>query len=202
MTAIRDFLQQQSRAGAWTLGQLAIEGTELRHFADAGVSNLKTFARPEDARELAKYDDAGDYRPLKTAPNLRRGWLLRLASIDELHLAVDFFYPAALGTWLAYLREELSMVDFRATLERQSGMYRVTQLITDEQADEVIRTTCDPQAGCLRHQLWNLSPGRPSPVVRRPPRETTAAVPVLCAEACNLLVAACRPVAKRNLPQP
>jgi len=46
---------------------------ELRHVDDAGTSadELDGYEDPLDARELAKHDDDGDYRPLKTAPRYR-----------------------------------------------------------------------------------------------------------------------------------
>lgn len=188
MSEIRAYLQRQFVAGQWRLGQLLVRPDfSLSHVADANASGLKIFTRPEDARELAKYDDAGNYRPLKTAPNLRHGWLLSLSGMDELRLALDFLYPAALGNWLAHERGELRAVPFRETLERQTGMYRVTQLITDDQAAEVIRKTCDE--GCLRRRLWNLGSGIQNSEV-------------LCAEACNLLVAACRAAVKRDMSSP
>jgi len=194
MSAIRDFLQRRLDAGEWSIGQVLVRpGITLRHVADASRPGLENFTRPEDARELAKYDAAGSYRPLKTAPNLRTGWLLTLSTIDELRLALDFLYPAAIGTRLALERGELVAFPLRATLGRQTGMYRVAQLITDEQAEEVIRETCDE--GCLRRRLWKISTvdaiaAKPSDVPFVP-----------CAEACNLLVAACRPMGKQNLPK-
>ncbi len=70
----------------------------LRHREDVDVdaSRLKLYEHPEAAREIARYDEKGDYRPLKTAPNLRRGWLLQLKNVEEMVLALEFFYPAAL----------------------------------------------------------------------------------------------------------
>jgi sirohydrochlorin cobaltochelatase len=197
MAEVMDFLRHQLEAGAWTLGQIQLNpGIVLRHIDDADSTGLEIFTRPEDARALATYDDAGNYRPLKTAPNLRHGWELRLATIDDLRLALDFFYPAAIGTWLASLRGELTAVPLRETLGRQTGMYRVTQRITDEQARGVIQNLC--VAGCLRHRLWTLN--RPHPIQN--PKSKTQNPEVLCVEACNLFVAACRPLAKENLPAP
>jgi sirohydrochlorin cobaltochelatase len=191
MPTIREFLEQQSAAGPWTLGQIAIDGLALCHVEDVGRTDLTVYRRPEDARELAILDDAGAYRPLKTAPNLRYGWQLCLSTFDELRLALDLIYPAAIGIWLAHERGELLPVSLRETLARQTGMYRVTQHITDAQAREVIQKTC--VAGCLRHRLWNLNDAADKPL--------DASAPVLlCSEACNLLVAACRPLAKQNLP--
>lgn len=191
MPTIREFLEHQSAAGPWTLGQIAVDGLVLCHVEDVGRADLAVYRRPEDARELAIFDDAGAYRPLKTAPNLRHGWQLRLDTIDELRLALDFFYPAAIGTWLAYQRGELLPVSLRETLGRQTGMYRVTQHITDAQAEEVIQKTC--VEGCLRRRLWTVNEGAP-------PRRIES-LTILCGEACNLLVAACRPLARQNLPK-
>jgi sirohydrochlorin cobaltochelatase len=187
MSAIRDFLQQRLSAGEWSIGQVLVRSDfSLCHVADVDRPGLENFTRPEDAREIAKYDDAGNYRPLKTAPNLRSGWLLNLSTIEELRISLDFLYPAAIGTLIARERGELRVVPFRDTLARQSGMYRVTQLITDEQAAGVIRQTC--VEGCIRERLWDANAELENSNV-------------LCAEACNLLVAACRPVAKGNLPK-
>ncbi len=192
MSLILDFLAHQLSQGPWTLGQVRIEpGIRLRHVADT-AEPTDVFTRPEDAREIAKYDAAGAYRPLKTAPNLRRGWELRLESVEDLRLALDLFYPAALGLWLGLQAGTLTGTPLRATLGRQTGMYRVTQLIRDDQATELIAKTC--AAGCLRHRLWEID---------KPLAGPASALPeLLCAEACNLLVAACRPLAKENLPKP
>jgi sirohydrochlorin cobaltochelatase len=192
MSEIRNFLARQLARGPWTLGQLRMApGIVLRHVEDSAPAG-RIYERPEDARELAKYDDAGNYRPLKTAPNLRRGWELRLRNVEELHLALDLFYPAALGTWLAFARNELAATPLRATLGRQTGMYRVTQLIRDDQARALIAKMCDE--GCLRRRLWDVNS------VQSPKSEIENSA-ILCAEACNLLVAACRPLARENLPK-
>lgn len=193
MSAIRAFLDLRLHAGEWGLGQIRIRpGIFLRHVEEPETSSPALFTRPEAAREIAKYDDAGNYRPLKTAPNLRHGWELRLENTDELHLALDFFYPAALGALLAWERDELLPVALRETLTRQTGMYRVTRFIRDDQAEGVIQKTCIE--GCLRHRLWTISGVQsPRPEIQNPE--------ILCAEACNLLVAACRPLAKENLPK-
>ncbi len=193
MSAIRAYLDRRLAAGEWILGQIHIRpDISLRHVEEGEASALEIFTRPEAARELAKYDDAGNYRPLKTAPNLRHGWELRLRDLDELRLALDLFYPAALGTRLAWERGELPAVALRDTLGRQTGMYRVTQLIRDDQAEALVEKIC--AGGCLRRRLWVIS-GAPAGGAE------IADSKILCAEACNLFVAACRPPARENLPK-
>lgn len=166
---------------------------------------LAHFEGAESARALAMFDDAGRYRPLKTAPNLRHGWELAIAEIAGLRRALDYFYPAMLGVWLSHRRGELMPVSLRETLARQSGMYRVTQKISDAQADTMIADFCKSDGGCLKHILWQIAPGQPismlPPEKLRAPRHARA-LPLLCHEACNLLVGKAREVVKRaDLPR-
>src|SRR5678815_2715937 len=77
-------------------------GFVVLHRDDESLDQLQTHRGAEDAVEIAKYDDAGNYRPLKTAPNLRHGWRLTLQTLKELKLSLDYFYPgrlAVFATW-------------------------------------------------------------------------------------------------------
>jgi len=174
-------------AGGVRIGQIAVrrvpEGLELRHLEDAERSDLQTHTRPEDARVLANLDASGEFRPLKTSSNLVRGWRLVLADAAALRLALDYFYPAMLGVWNSHTRGELVPVPLRETLGRQTGMYRVTQKITDAQARMLIDGFC---AGCLKCRLWD----------GQTPRAAGGEMPLLSQEACNLLVAKAREVVK------
>jgi sirohydrochlorin cobaltochelatase len=179
---------------------VADDGFVLCHRADRGRGDLALHAGAEAARALAHFDDAGKFRPLKTAPNLRRGWQLRIADVAELRRALDYFYPAMLGIWLSHTRGQLQAVPLRETLGRQTGMYRVTQKITDAQAQEMIGNFCRSDGGCLKHILWALAPGCPIttlPAEKFSPNAAPGVLPLLCQEACNLLVAKAREVVKR-----
>jgi len=159
------------------------------------------FAGPEAARGIAHFDDAGKFRPLKTAPTLRHGWRLHLANFAELRRALDYFYPAMIGVWASHQRGTLAMAPLRDTLRRQSGMYAVTKRITDAQAQTIIAGFCRTDGGCLKRILWPIAPG--VPVTSLPAEKFTAAAgretfPLLCHEACNLLVARAREVVKKS----
>src|SRR5207302_4567700 len=118
-------------AGVRQIGEIVNRGQfELMHYADAERADLQLFNNVNDAREIAKCDEAGNFRPLKTAPNLRRGWKLMLREVREVREALDFFYPAMLGVLHAHERRVLAPVDLRETLNRQSGMYAVTKKIS------------------------------------------------------------------------
>jgi sirohydrochlorin cobaltochelatase len=201
-------LDRWLRAGGKRVGQLTItpmnDGWELRHADDAENGHLAGFSKCEDARMLANLDDAGVFRPLKTAPNLRHGWQLTLPDVRSVRLALDYFYPAMLGVWLAQQRGEVTPVDLRETLARQTGMYRITQKLTDEQAQRLVAKQCRSNGGCLKTILWRISGGVTVPLL--PPEKFRAdatpadSLPLLCQEACNFLVAAARKMVKDELP--
>jgi len=196
------------RAGGKRVGQISIvpagAGWELRHADDAARDGLATFSKYEDARTLATLDDAGAYRALKTAPNLRHGWRLVLPDAQAVRLALDDFYPAMLGVWLAHGRGEVVPVELRETLGRQTGMYRITQKLSDEQAQRLIAKQCRTNGGCLKTILWRISAGVSVPLL--PPEKFRAdaaladTLPLLCQEACNFLVAAARKLVKDETP--
>lgn len=199
-------------------GQILIEkgegaGFVLSHRDEQSLDELETFRDAEDAIEISKYDDTGNYRPLKTAPNLRHGWLLQLATIDHLSRALDYFYPGRLVVFAAWKTGRLKTTPLRDTLDRQSGMYRVAAKISEAQIDDVVADFCRSNGGCLRTILWKrnqngaiastklpkekFDPACDQATASNPPGSATpATVPLLCQEPCNLLVAECRKVVK------
>jgi len=187
-------------AGETRIGELIISGQyELRHHLDAHLDGLTLHAHPAAARDIALYDAAGNYRPLRTAPTLRRGWRLTLRTIEQLHEALDGFYPAMLAARLAFQQGRLAVTPLRETLNRQSGMYAVTRKITDSQADTLIGSFCRTDGGCLKTILWPIAPGLPVaslPPEKFEPSAGCGCIPLLCAEACNLLVAKARETVK------
>ncbi|MEA3189190.1 MAG: hypothetical protein QOD99_3020 [Chthoniobacter sp.] len=198
---IDTLLARLIESGVRSIGEIAIqERFFLTHHADVESAGLQLFNSPLDARELSRYDDGGNFRPLKSAPSLRRGWRLGLRTIHELREALDFFYPAMLGTLLAHERRLLAPVHLRETLHRQSGMYAVAKKITDAAANELIGDFCRSDGRCLKTILWKIEPDTPVTSLPAPKfdpaanqlRESVPAIPLLCAEGCNLLVAAAR----------
>jgi sirohydrochlorin cobaltochelatase len=206
-------LAQERALGDWLakglrcIGQIAIESGDegafiLRHREDSARTDLVLSQHADDAVELARFDDAEKYRPLKTAPTLRHGWELRLANLAELSLALGLFYPGRLAAFLAFEKNELATTSLRETLERQSGMYRIAAQIREEQADELVGGFCRSDGGCLRTILWCRDAAGTVPSTRLPPGKfdprhdqtggDEPVMPLLCQEACSLLVAEAR----------
>jgi len=204
MQNVNQALRAWLEAGGREIGEIHIEsaddGFTLRHCGDDSRADLKSFTGAEAARELAHYDDAGAFRPLKTAPDLRHGWRLTVADLADLRRALDYFYPAMTAVWLSHTRGDLRVVPLRETLDRQTGMYRVTQKITDDQAQRLVGDFCRSDGGCLKRILWPLAPGCPITTLPAEKFSSDGAfgiLPLLCHEACNLLVAKAREVVKK-----
>ncbi|WP_133793943.1 DR2241 family protein [Prosthecobacter fusiformis] len=185
-------------------------GFHLRHLEDADIpaAQLTLYTQPADAREIARNDAQGEFRPIKTAPTLIRGWLLKLPDLSSLQLALEFLYPAAIGMALAQEKGNLQPVPLRHLLGRQTGMYRFANGITDTQSGEIIASFCKTETNCLRRIVWPLDDSQPLPgpaapklslesgqVPGTPP---TRCIPLLCMEACNHIVSVCRKVAREN----
>src|SRR4029077_13627411 len=149
-------------------------GFILCHRADEGLSGLQIFRNPEDAVEIARYDDAGNYRPLKTAPNLRHGWQLEIIDAADLRFALDYFYPGRWAMFAAWKENRLATTPLRETLERQSGMYRVAAKISDEQINELVASVCRSDGGCLRTILWKRDRNGAIPSTELPPEKFDA----------------------------
>ena len=131
-------------------------GFELRHVTDreAAIQSLREINAGE-LRALAQFAADGAFRPLKAAPNLRAGWRLPVKDDAELGRALDELYPGAVADWFAAQSPEPPVTHFRAFTARQSGMYRVTALLTDAQASAVARACCH-SGFCLKRRLWTV----------------------------------------------
>jgi hypothetical protein len=147
---------------------------------------------------------------------------MELRTSDGLKRALDHFYPGRLAIFIAWKTGRLRTTPLRETLDRQSGMYHIAAKISDAQIDDLVADFCRSKDGCLRTILWKRDERAAIASTRLPKekfdptwdqvqapvepgvssakttadRATPAAIPLLCQEPCNLLVAACRKVVK------
>jgi len=192
-----DYIASLLQKGAFRIGEIHVAADfALSHWEDIAKDGLSVSTDPWQALEIARYDDAGQYRSLKSAANLRHGWQLRLADAGEVLSALDFLYPAAVAMACASQTGRLISTPLRATLERQTGMYAVVKKITGDQAEQVISQLCCGSLPCLRQKLWNLEPNEPPLDPDGNELPSSHRLPLLCAEACNLFVAAGRRIVK------
>jgi sirohydrochlorin cobaltochelatase len=210
-------LESALAAGCCVIGQVRIvsDGDRylLSHRDDIARADLRVHKEADAAIDLARFDDSGKYRPLKTAPNLSHGWSLCLASLGEVQRAIESLYPGRLAVLTAFHQHRLEQTPLRQTLDRQTGMYRIAAGISDERIDDVVGEICRSDRGCLRTILWKKNAGGDLPSQQLPARKFDVrqdqaegidaagggaenSVPLLCQEACTVLIDACRKAAQ------
>jgi 4Fe-4S iron-sulfur cluster binding domain len=116
------------------------------------------------------------------------------------------FYPGRLAAFFAWKQDALATTPLRETLKRQTGMYRVAAKIADDEANGLVGNFCRSDEGCLRTILWKRDENgavasTQLPAEKFDPRHDQTGlgalvIPLLCQEACNLLVAEARKIAR------
>ena len=187
-----------------TFGQVLVRptpsvGYELRHVEDAGAprEGLHLHDDPRAAREIAKLTERGEYRPLKSSPNLRRGWVLLVSDSVALSVAMNYLYPAGVVHWYLHREGKLEVTHYRENAARQSGIYKRVQRLSDEGVQNAARACCE-SAVCLKRILWDVDEETPL-------RAERGEGEIPCPEPCSIFVSFARRVRlfereERNLP--
>jgi hypothetical protein len=170
----------------------------LRHRADAArpAAELTIVSDPYAAREIARSTAAGEHRPLRTAPNLRRGWSFEELDGAGLWIALDSLYPACAVHWHAGRTGTLRVTHWSETAARQSGIYSAVGLLPEAATHDAVRACCG-DAVCLRRVAWRFS--EESGEWRGTDLAADEAAPagdarVPCPEACSLFISFARAV--------
>jgi hypothetical protein len=160
-----------------------IEGRfELRNVGDRERKDLNDV---KDSKTVAQFTEAGAFRPLKSAPNLRRGWRMEAGDWEELGLALNYLYPGAVADWYAVRSGNAQPTHYREFTQRQTGMYRITAMLSDKSAAEATRACCDRKF-CLKQRLWTVSGLAPDD------ENEKSAIP--CLEPCAIMLEFARKV--------
>jgi len=117
----------------------------------ASGTSLLSSTDPEEALRIARSASDGAYRPLRSAPTLRRGWILDDLDADGLWRAVSLFYPAALLHAKRFEFGQTAVNSWEAWAGRQTGIYERLSDLDPEVLDGVTRQCC---GNCLRTRVW------------------------------------------------
>jgi 4Fe-4S iron-sulfur cluster binding domain/DR2241 stabilising domain len=163
-------------------------GFELRHQADRAAANetLATLIGTE-LRAWAQSAAGGAFRPLKSAPNLRAGWRAVAADGAALDFLLHYLYPGAVADWFAAQSPHPPVTSYRQFTARQTGMYRITTMLTDDIAGAAIRACCHIDF-CLKRRLWSVAGLEPEAAGQK------TIIP--CLEPCALMLEFARKVAR------
>jgi hypothetical protein len=179
-----DEVPEGRRFGQVLVRPLSSGGYELRHVADKDAEGLVPYEDPRAARELAKLTESSEYRPLKSSPNLRQGWTLRVADVAGLSVAMNYLYPAGVVHWHLYREGRLEVTNYRENAARQSGIYKRVQRLSDEGVQNAARACCEDSV-CLKKTLWDVGEGTPLKMDRG-----EGEIP--CPEPCSIFVSFAR----------
>ncbi len=159
---------------------------EVRHVEDRekDSSALDIYRDPTVVRDLSRFTDDGDYRPLRTAPTLPTGWSFETGNPDELYRVVDWVYPATIANWNLEREDSLDVTQFEETAERQTGIYANIGNL-DREALENAVVACCADSQCRKRREWDASENDEIDVPRG-----DGEFP--CREPCSLFVAAAR----------
>jgi hypothetical protein len=166
------------------------DGFELRHAEDrkASAEDLKLVGA-EDALTVAQFAESGAFRPLKSAPNLRRDWRIFAHTDLELEGALNRLYPGFIADFFAVRTSTPHITHYREFTNRQTGMYRITTFLNDADAFAMAAKCCSARY-CLKHRLWTVE-GQPSDQV-----QGKSIIP--CLEPCAILLEYARKVVRTS----
>jgi hypothetical protein len=178
--ALNAFLTRMGEESVY--GQVLIqrEGDtwRLRHVEDRANETLKPVGI-QDLRMIAQFTSQGAFRPLKSAPNLPSGWHAFARNVAELEAALNHLYPGMIADNFAAQQNPPPVTHYREFTNRQTGMYRITQMLNDEQAGRMIQACCHPQF-CLKQRFWTVEGLSPD--------KTTEKSTISCLEPCAVLL--------------
>ncbi len=150
---------------------------------DADTETLRTLTADE-LHQFVKTDADGRYRPLKTAPTLRSGWIMADLSGETLLKALDRIYPATVTNWYQERTDQLVVTHWQASLDRRVGQFDLDGDLPPD-AVEWVAEACCTDSQCLKRREWEYDEQHPVGVDRG-----HGAFP--CREPCELAVAAAR----------
>jgi sirohydrochlorin cobaltochelatase len=178
-------------------GQLSLtvrdDGYDVRHEDDLGkhTDELDAYDDPKDARFLAKFDDEGEYRPMRGETTLPTGWVFQSLDADGLVEVVRRIYPTSIENAYLESRGELDVTNWEETAGRQTGMYADVDELTGDALRRATDAFCASR--CAKRREWEESEDRTVD------SESEGDFP--CREACSLFISGAREFVKQESEQ-
>ena len=175
-------------------GQLSLtvrdDGYDVRHEDDIRkhTDELNAYDDLKDALHIAKFDDEGEYRPMRGETTLPTGWVFPSLDAEGLVEVVRRIYPASVEN--AYLERsgELDVTNWEETAGRQTGMYADVDELTGDSLRRATDALCASR--CVKRREWEESGDRTVD------SESEGDFP--CREACSLFVSGAREFVKQE----
>lgn len=169
-------------------GEIALtahtDGYGVRHTDDteASVEELDSYDDTSKAREIAKFDDGGEYRPMNGETTLPTGWVFPSLDADGLTEVVRYLYPASVENRYLELHEELDVTHWDETAGRQTGIYAKAENLEGDALRRATDAFCASR--CAKRREWAES--------EEADIDSPAEGDFPCREACSLFVSGAR----------
>lgn len=144
--------------GVW--GQVKIsqqkDSYEVRHVHDqrAEKEALRKVTAAE-LRDVVAREASGNFRPLKSAPDLVSGWRHVAAGDDGLLRTFEIIYPGWIVEALAYKTGSVRLQSWKSFSSRQTGIYKKVATLGETEIERVVSTCCST-AFCMRRPVWHV----------------------------------------------
>lgn len=171
-------------AGGVVFGQVWIEsadkGFRIRHECDRrrDDSELREITLG-DLRSLAQTNALGQFRPLRSSPDLQSGWKHQALNRDALYEAIQRIYPGALADWYAAASASPPVTSFADFASRQTGIYKAIATLSPRWIAEITLAGCHSSV-CIKRRLW--------PAADLPCDTASQKSLIPCLEPCALLL--------------
>ena len=149
---------------------------EVRHLQDQGVAvgQLRDVATLDELEEVVRWDERGNYRPLRSEGNLVSGWQYDAKSVTEFREAMEVIYPGLWGNAEAWSDERLKFQTWDEALAKQTERVRMRVAQAGDLPQRVIEENCKKR--CLKTVLW----------AGEKPVDRDAKMPMLCTGPCGM----------------
>lgn len=144
------------------IARLPQGGFELRHQADRHLpAEALRLVDPSQLHALAQRTDEGQFRPLRSSPDLARGWRTLARNKIVLGEALETVYPGFLADAWSLDTGRAKPIHWEAYLQRQLGRARALATFSPIALADAIHTGCAPDR-CLRRRTWSAPLANPS----------------------------------------
>lgn len=154
---------------------------ELRHTTDEKLDPEELHTLPvEKAQFYLSFNQEGAFRPIKGAPDMRKGWRITTHDPEELEQAVQAVYPGLITDYYAvHQMNPIPVTPYETFAGRQTGMYRSAKNLQGDRAIQAVQTACASKF-CLKQRLWTV------PGLEIDKKEEKSEIP--CLEPCAVLL--------------
>jgi len=145
-----------------------------------------------DLRDWINTTESNQFSPLKSAPNLKPGWVFLAKDPLELAEALEIIYPGYVSDYYKFSTQGDSVAqDYPDYTSRQTGMYRSTSALDSEDIADMVHGCCDAKF-CLKSRQWQWANGGFKDEMGSPSN-------IPCLEPCAVLLELARIQAKSKL---